>query len=119
MIKIELFESDLFISERRLLNFKDNNFTFKQLRSLSISIAEERNIEHLIPVTQLISSDNFFLMKIKKSLFVLLNLSKNDTNTVRTLEFYSVFDIKDCAILQEKIKSIQIFHAMNFKDFWE
>ncbi len=119
MASTEIFESDLFISERKQLNFKENNLTFKKLRTLNEMLIHNLNTKHLIAFIELKDGKEYFLEKISKSKYVLLTLSKSEQPLVIIIHFYSIFDIENRSGLKEKLIKIKTFESLSFKEFWE
>jgi hypothetical protein len=112
---VKCYETKPFQCERLLLDQKQNNFTFKKLRTLSIMLAEGLNIEHLIALTD---EPNFFFQKINKELFVLLSITNNELNNNTDLIFYSIVQQINTKLSIPKDKNT-VFYKLNFNEFWQ
>lgn len=119
MLKMEIFircqESSTFKQERLALNYKQSNFTYKRLRTLSIMLSEGSNVSHLIAVENL---PNFFLQKIYKDLFVIISIKNDELINGINLIFHTL--ITDLIMIKSfETASIESkLYDVDLKKFW-
>jgi hypothetical protein len=116
--QVTTFKSTHFQNDVNELSFKDNNFTFKQTRSLAIMIAENNDYSHIVKLEKKGFEKPLFTMKIKGDLRVIFALEKADLLPNFTLTFLRAVRLSQ---LEEAVETLDIesaYSAFNFKDFW-
>jgi hypothetical protein len=117
-IQVSTFKSPHFQNDVNALSFKDNNFTFKQTRSLAIMIAENRNYSHIVKLEKNGFDKPLFSLKIKRDLRVILTLEKAESSPNFTLTFLRAVLLDQLAEAVEALDTEEAYSAFNFKDFW-
>jgi hypothetical protein len=116
--QVATFKSPHFQNDVNALSFKDNNFTFKQTRTLAILIAENANYAHIVKLEKIGFDKPLFSLKIKGDLRVILTLEKADLLPNFTLTFLRAIRLHQVDEAVEALDTDEAYSSFNFKDFW-
>lgn len=114
---VSTYRSKLFIKQLETLTFKENNFVFKQCRTLVEMFKSNLNTEHLEEINTPTKDEHYFLLKIKKDRRVILTVQQNSINNHFEIAFLMLTEIENVENTLAEQKDIDL-EPLNFKEFW-
>jgi mRNA-degrading endonuclease YafQ of YafQ-DinJ toxin-antitoxin module len=114
---VQVFKTQIFQNDVNALSFKDNNFTYKQTRSLVNMIKDGLNFSHIIKIEDKAFEKPLFKMHIKGDLYIIFTLEETKPSDY-------TFTLRRCVRLNDLTEAIEtldtegVVSPYSFKDFW-
>jgi hypothetical protein len=117
--QVRICKSQHFQNDVDALSFKDNNFTFKQTRTLTLLIEANGNYSHLIALENENLEKPLYRLKIKGDLNVILTLEENTVPPESVVTFLRAVRLTQLEEAIEGLDINEVFIAFDFSDFWK